>query len=70
MEKLIFLGGADPRKDSLKSGSNVVNSVWSFDPVTKNWCSENGLLTPRKNFGLIVSNGKLYAIGGQDRNEV
>lgn len=41
--------------------------MWSFEPVTRAWYSENGLSTPRKNFGLIVHKMALYAIGGQDK---
>ena len=45
----------------------MVNTVWSYDPVTRLWSVESPMSTPRKNFGLVATNGKLYAIGGEDR---
>ncbi|GLH00302.1 Ring canal kelch protein, partial [Gryllus bimaculatus] len=60
-------GGADPRAEDTTGKSDVVRTVWSYDPVTCNWLRETEMLTPRKNFGLVVSGGKLYAIGGQDK---
>lgn len=46
----------------------MVGTVWSFDPVTRAWYKEKEMSTPRKNFGLAVMNGKLLAIGGQDKD--
>lgn len=64
----IFLsGGADPREDDIRGKSVVVSTVWSYEPVTRSWFSENGLAVPRKNFGLVVHRMALYAIGGQDK---
>ncbi|XP_062526465.1 uncharacterized protein LOC101738452 isoform X2 [Bombyx mori] len=65
--RVYLVGGADPRDDDLRGKSVVVSTVWSFEPVTRAWYSENGLSTPRKNFGLIVHKMALYAIGGQDK---
>lgn len=45
----------------------VVDTVWSFEPVKRCWFSEGSLNTPRKNFGLVVTNQCMFAIGGQDR---
>lgn len=45
--------------------SSVVNTVWSFDPVTRKWFNEQPVLEARKNFGLVACNQTLYAIGGQ-----
>ncbi|KAJ8967801.1 hypothetical protein NQ317_013589 [Molorchus minor] len=42
--------------------------MWSFDPVSRSWFSEPGLLEPRKNFGLVACNNCLYAIGGQGKH--
>lgn len=65
----IFSGGADPRTDEKDSDkSPVVNTAWSFDPVTRKWFNEETLAEPRKNFGLVACNQTLYAIGGQGRN--
>lgn len=63
----MFKGGADPRDDDIRGKSVVVDTVWSFEPVKRCWFSEGSLNTPRKNFGLIVNNQCMYAIGGQDR---
>ncbi|XP_067005095.2 actin-binding protein IPP-like [Anabrus simplex] len=65
--RVYLVGGADPRDDDVRGKSVVVSTVWSYEPVTRSWFSESGMLTPRKNFGLVVSNGKMFAIGGQDR---
>ncbi|XP_069703946.1 uncharacterized protein [Periplaneta americana] len=65
--RVYLVGGADPRDDDVRGKSIVVSTVWSFDPVSRAWFSETGMSTPRKNFGLVVSNDMLYAIGGQDR---
>lgn len=35
--------------------------------MSRSWFSENGLMTPRKNFGLVVHRMAMYAIGGQDK---
>lgn len=60
------LGGADPRDEDSRGKSVVVDTVWSFDPIKRCWYSEHSLNTKRKNFGLVVSDKNLYAIGGQD----
>lgn len=62
------IGGANPLYDDVKEKTTVVNTVWSYDPVTRTWYREPNLTISRRNFGLIVHNMKLYAIGGQDRN--
>lgn len=63
-----MLGGANPVSDDSKDKGTVVNTVWSFDPITRTWYRENSMITPRKNFGFVVSHMKLYAIGGQGKN--
>ncbi|XP_075969781.1 uncharacterized protein LOC142972487 isoform X2 [Anticarsia gemmatalis] len=65
--RVYLVGGADPRDDDVRGKSVVVSTVWSFEPVTRSWYSENGLMTPRKNFGLVVHRMAMYAIGGQDK---
>ncbi|XP_026329412.1 uncharacterized protein LOC113237250 isoform X2 [Hyposmocoma kahamanoa] len=65
--RVYLVGGADPREDDIRGKSVVVSTVWSYEPVTKSWFSENGLAVPRKNFGLVVHRMALYAIGGQDK---
>ncbi|KAF7988790.1 hypothetical protein HCN44_007100 [Aphidius gifuensis] len=67
-DRVYLVGGAHPGDDLSARKSHVVGTVWSYDPSTRKWFREAGMLTPRKNFGLIVSNGKMYAIGGQDKN--
>lgn len=67
-EKHFSPGGADPLEDKLHRKSFAVGSVWSYDPTTRTWFNEPGMLTARKDFGLVVSHGKMYAIGGQGRN--
>lgn len=61
-------GGADPREDDIQQKSMVVGTVWSYDPTSRIWFNEPAMLTARKNFSLVVSHGKIFAIGGQDRN--
>ncbi|CAB3242471.1 unnamed protein product [Arctia plantaginis] len=65
--RVYLVGGADPRDDDIRGKSVVVSTVWSFEPVSRSWYSENGLMTPRKNFGLVVHRMAMYAIGGQDK---
>lgn len=60
-------GGADPREDDVER-SVALGTVWSFDPKNKKWYNEPNLITPRQNFGLVVDNGKIYVIGGQNEN--
>ncbi|XP_026724594.1 uncharacterized protein LOC113491689 isoform X3 [Trichoplusia ni] len=66
--RVYLVGGADPRDDDIRGKSVVVSTVWSFEPVSRSWYSESGLMTPRKNFGLVVHRMAMYAIGGQDKN--
>ncbi|XP_023288873.1 uncharacterized protein LOC105696745 isoform X2 [Orussus abietinus] len=68
--RVYLVGGADPREDDLERKNVVVGTVWSYDPCSRVWFEEPGLLTPRKNFGLIVSHGKMFAMGGQDKNGI
>ncbi|XP_076380872.1 uncharacterized protein LOC117220794 isoform X3 [Megalopta genalis] len=68
--RIYVVGGADPLEDKLHRKSTAVGSVWSYDPTTRTWFNEPGMLTARKDFGLVVSHGKMYAIGGQGRNGI
>ncbi|KAK9295619.1 hypothetical protein QLX08_010110 [Tetragonisca angustula] len=68
--RIYVVGGADPVEDKLHRKSIAVASVWSYDPTTRTWFNEPGMLTARKDFGLVVSHGKMYAIGGQGRNGI
>ncbi|XP_043787863.1 uncharacterized protein LOC122712356 [Apis laboriosa] len=68
--RIYIVGGADPLEDKLHRKSFAVGSVWSYDPTTRTWFNEPGMLTARKDFGLVVSHGKMYAIGGQGRNGI
>ncbi|KAK1133722.1 hypothetical protein K0M31_011516 [Melipona bicolor] len=68
--RIYVVGGADPVEDKLHRKSIAVSSVWSYDPTTRTWFNEPGMLTARKDFGLVVSHGKMYAIGGQGRNGI
>lgn len=65
--KIKFLNeaGADPREEDHKGKAVIVDTVWSFDPLTKFWCKEPSLSYKRKIFGLVVSERYLFAIGGQ-----
>ena len=49
-------------------GQNVFNTVEAFDPNTATWSERAPLLTARQSLALAAANGKLYAIGGQDRD--
>ncbi|XP_076674694.1 uncharacterized protein LOC143372435 [Andrena cerasifolii] len=68
--RIYVVGGADPVEDKLHRKSTAVGSVWSYDPTTRTWFNEPSMLTARKDFGLVVSHGKMYAMGGQDRNGI
>lgn len=57
-------GGCDPRMKN----SKPLDTVWSYNPTNKIWYEENNMLMARKNFGLVVVNGCLYAIGGRGLN--
>lgn len=67
---IFYPGGADPSQDPHKRKTLVVGTVWSYEIETRNWFNESELLTPRTNFGLVVAHGRMYAIGGQDKNGV
>ncbi|XP_017788462.1 PREDICTED: LOW QUALITY PROTEIN: uncharacterized protein LOC108571007 [Habropoda laboriosa] len=68
--RIYLVGGADPLEDKLLRKSIAVGNVWSYDPTTRTWFKEPGMLTARKDFGLVVSHGRMYAIGGQGRNGI
>ncbi|XP_076278255.1 uncharacterized protein LOC143208067 isoform X2 [Lasioglossum baleicum] len=68
--RIYVVGGADPLEDKVHRKSTAVGSVWSYDPTTRTWFNEPGMLTARKDFGLVVSHGKMYAMGGQGRNGI
>ncbi|GLV32430.1 uncharacterized protein CBL_00861 [Carabus blaptoides fortunei] len=57
--RVYLAGGANPLYDDVKEKTTVVNTVWSYDPVTRAWYKEPNLNRPRRNFALIVSNMKL-----------
>ncbi|VEN64342.1 unnamed protein product [Callosobruchus maculatus] len=66
--KIYVVGGADPKHNEQGNESYISDSVWSFDPIKRDWYNEAPLLEARKNFGLIAFGSELYAIGGQGRN--
>ncbi|XP_014606713.1 PREDICTED: uncharacterized protein LOC106788191 [Polistes canadensis] len=68
--RIYLVGGADPRENNFQRKSIIVGTVWSYDPTTRVWYNEDDMLTPRKNFVLVVSHGKMFAIGGQDKNGI
>lgn len=70
MGRVYLVGGADPGASDPHKRSMAVATVWSYDPTNKTWTREPEMLTTRKNFGLVVSHGKMYALGGQDRNGI
>ncbi|MCW5848577.1 MAG: hypothetical protein KIT87_00560 [Anaerolineae bacterium] len=49
-------------------GQNVFTTVEVFDPNTATWTERSPLPTARQSLAVVAANGKLYAIGGQDRN--
>ncbi len=48
-------------------GQNVFDTVEAYDPNSGTWSERAPLLTPRQSLALVTANGRLYAIGGQDR---
>ncbi|XP_014299989.1 uncharacterized protein LOC103571642 isoform X1 [Microplitis demolitor] len=68
--RLYVAGGADPREHTLQRKNLAVRTVWSYDPASRKWFTEPAMLTPRKNFGLVVCGGKIFAIGGEDNSGV
>ncbi|CAH0554914.1 unnamed protein product [Brassicogethes aeneus] len=67
--RIYLVGGCDPRDDD-KAKTKVVDTVWSFDPSSRQWYKEENMLIPRKHFGLVVFNKFMYAIGGQNKHKV
>nr|CAH7721510.1 unnamed protein product [Callosobruchus chinensis] len=65
---LVFGGGADPKHNEQGNESYISDTVWSFDPIKRDWYNEAPLHEARKNFGLVAFGSDLYAIGGQGRN--
>ena len=53
------------------TGHDSVKTVEAYDPVTNSWASLADMPTARNRLGVATgSNGKIYAIGGQDdRND-
>jgi len=50
-------------------GGSLVSVVEEYDPVTDTWTKKSAKMpTPRSIFSISVVNGKIYAIGGEDRN--
>jgi N-acetylneuraminic acid mutarotase len=50
-------------------GGPLVSVVEEYDPVTDTWTQKSAKMpTPRSMFSISVVNGKIYAIGGEDRN--
>jgi N-acetylneuraminic acid mutarotase len=43
-----------------------VSTVEAYNPTTNQWQSSAPMLTPRTQFGAVVANGRIYAIGGLD----
>ncbi|KAK0078846.1 hypothetical protein PV325_002037 [Microctonus aethiopoides] len=68
--RVYLAGGADPLEYEVNKKNVVVGTVWSYDPTRRQWFNEPEMLTPRQNFGLVVSHGKIFAIGGEDKNGI
>ena len=56
--KLFVVGGRD--------GLKTLNTVESYDPVTRMWSSTSPMITHRHGLGVSVLGGPLYAVGGHD----
>ncbi|XP_058791970.1 uncharacterized protein LOC131664688 [Phymastichus coffea] len=62
--RVYLAGGSNPRDDAIHK-SVALGTAWSYDPRARSWRSEADMLTCRQNFGLVASDGKIFAIGGQ-----
>ncbi|XP_066595951.1 uncharacterized protein [Prorops nasuta] len=68
--RIYIVGGVSPSRNNRNKASSAVGTVWSFDPTTRAWYNEPTLITPRKDFGLIVSHGKMFVVGGRDKHGI
>jgi N-acetylneuraminic acid mutarotase len=64
--KLYAIGGViDP------SGSQILQAVEAYDPVTNSWMDRASMPRRRENFGAAVGpDGRIYIFGGLDYNRV
>jgi len=58
--KIYAIGGFD--------GNSYLNSVEEYDPVSNTWTLKANMKTPRSNFGIALSGGKIYVMGGYNGN--
>lgn len=77
-KRIYVAGGSFPGSKSVRLKTKICNqlvmllfqsitsSMWSFDPISRSWFTEQNMPEPRKNFGFIVAHLQIYAIGGED----
>ncbi|CAB0009089.1 unnamed protein product, partial [Nesidiocoris tenuis] len=62
----IYLVGGCHEEFSDSKSVPLSGENYSFDLKCGEWKAEPCLITPRRSFGLVACNGRLFAIGGQD----
>ena len=60
---LYAIGGATAAPDD-----HALPTVEVYDPATDSWTAKQDLNTPRGAPAVAAVNGKIYAIGGQEKN--
>lgn len=62
--KIIVMGGG--KKTGDYSRGNFLSSVEEYNPATDAWMEKAPLLTPRGCFRSVMTDGRLYVLGGAD----
>jgi len=65
--KLFALGGGTW---NMEHGFSTLNTVEMYDPQTNMWTQMADMLHKRSYFGVVVFEGKIFAIGGLNGNDV
>lgn len=67
--KIYALGGTDSRSTDSRGGSstNCLNTVEAYDPSSNSWSIIKPMWFKRCRLGAVVFQGKIYALGGNDR---
>ncbi|XP_046680110.1 uncharacterized protein LOC124367384 isoform X3 [Homalodisca vitripennis] len=62
---IFVAGGKHTAKETNDPGA-ISRKVWRFNPTYKNWSSLRDMRHPRRSFGFVACNNRLFALGGRD----
>ncbi len=66
--KIYVVGGGEPQYN--KWPWNILSTMEEYDPVTDTWTQKADMPTPRSNLSVSVVDGRIYAMGGRDREGI